>query len=57
MCNPDRIFLTLSEIKEVWMNDRIKLTILLVAVAVGIASAFNSGIVEAAPWMILDLIR
>lgn len=39
------------------MNDRIKLTILLVAVAVGIASAFNSGIVEAAPWMILDLIR
>ena len=39
------------------MNDRIKVAVLLVAVAIGIVSALNSGIVEAAPWVILDLIR
>ena len=39
------------------MSDRFKVVVLLIATAVGVASALDSGIVAAAPWVVLDLIR
>ena len=39
------------------MNDRLKITALVIAIIAGIYSTMGADIVAAAPWLILDLIR